>query len=415
MSDSPLHLFEGYGIELEYMIVRQKDLSVFPVSDQILHAIAGEYLEEVECGEISWSNELVLHVIELKTNGPAEKLDGLHFSFHKSIQDINALLLPLQGKLLPTAMHPWMNPLVETKLWPHHYNHIYTAYNRIFNCTGHGWSNLQSVHINLPFANDEEFGRLHAAIRLVLPIIPALTASSPLMESQKTSFLDTRLEVYRKNQKKVPMIAGRVIPEPVFSIQEYHEQILHQIYQAIAPHDIDHILQKEWLNSRGAIARFDRNAIEIRIIDIQECPLADIALCTLITKTVQALVEERWCSYAQQKQWSIDALEPTFLQSLKDAEKTPLHNPDYLKLFGYPSPSCTLKDLWTHLLSTLGKDDSFLQTHYLKPLQLILEKGPLARRISNALNPAFSPQELSAVYEKLSQCLAQNTLFTGIT
>ena len=50
---------------------------------------------------------------------------------------------------------------------------MYEAYDRIFDCRGHGWANLQAVHLNLPFSGDEEFGRLHAAIRLVLPIMPA--------------------------------------------------------------------------------------------------------------------------------------------------------------------------------------------------------------------------------------------------
>ena len=36
------------------------------------------------------------------------------------------------------------------------------------------------------------------------------------------------------------------------------------------------------MNSRGAIARFDRNAIEIRVIDVQECPKADLAIAIFI-------------------------------------------------------------------------------------------------------------------------------------
>jgi hypothetical protein len=31
-------------------------------------------------------------------------------------------------------------------------------------------------------------------------------------------------------------------------------------------------MDHHFANSRGAIARFDRGAIEIRVIDIQECP-----------------------------------------------------------------------------------------------------------------------------------------------
>ena len=60
------------------------------------------------------------------------------------------------------------------------------AFDRIFSCQGHGWANLQSMHINLPFADDAEFGRLHAAIRFLLPLLPGLTASSPVMDGAVT-------------------------------------------------------------------------------------------------------------------------------------------------------------------------------------------------------------------------------------
>ena len=83
---------------------------------------------------------------------------------------------------MPTGMHPWMDPAREFELWPHGDREIYAAFDRIFDCRGHGWANLQSMHLNLPFADDDEFGRLHAAIRALLPLLPALAASSPFAD-----------------------------------------------------------------------------------------------------------------------------------------------------------------------------------------------------------------------------------------
>src|SRR5262249_20775901 len=190
MSGSPLHLCQGFGVELEYMIVDADSLHVLPVADRVLHSVAGEYVNDVERGAITWSNELALHVIELKTTEPAPHLDGLCASFEESIGEINERLAPLKGRLMPTAMHPWMEPDREMRLWPHDYSPVYEAFNRIFDCRGHGWANLQSVHLNLPFANDKEFARLHAAVRLLLPLLPALAASSPVVEGRPTGFLD---------------------------------------------------------------------------------------------------------------------------------------------------------------------------------------------------------------------------------
>lgn len=79
--ETPLHLFEGYGIEIEWMIVDRQDLNVRPVTDSVLRKIAGEFVNEVERGPICWSNELALHVIEVKSNGPAPELGALAAQF----------------------------------------------------------------------------------------------------------------------------------------------------------------------------------------------------------------------------------------------------------------------------------------------------------------------------------------------
>jgi len=279
MAAAPISLFHAFGVELEYMIVDARTLSVRPIADEVLKAAAGQITSEVECGEIAWSNELALHVIELKTNGPAPSLAPLPTLFQEQVTRIQEILARYDARLMPTAMHPWMNPDQELRLWPHDYNPVYESYNRIFDCRGHGWANLQSVHLNLPFADDEEFGRLHAAIRLLLPILPALAASSPVVERRLSGLLDTRMETYRSNSQRIPSITGAVIPEPVFTRKDYQQRILERMYADIAPHDPAGILQHEWLNSRGAITRFDRNTIEIRVLDVQECPLADVAIC----------------------------------------------------------------------------------------------------------------------------------------
>ena len=44
----PLHLFEGFGVELEYMIVNQETGRVAPISDWLLHSFSGTYQSEIE-------------------------------------------------------------------------------------------------------------------------------------------------------------------------------------------------------------------------------------------------------------------------------------------------------------------------------------------------------------------------------
>src|SRR5205085_1727369 len=101
--------------------------------------------------------------------------------------------------------------------------------------------------------------------------------------------LDQRMFFYRTNSEPLSTIAGDVVPEPVATRQEYEERILKPMYEDIAPHDPRGVLQKEWLNSRGAIARFDRHAIEIRVLDVQECPLADVAIAAAVSSVVRGV------------------------------------------------------------------------------------------------------------------------------
>lgn len=410
MSGRVLGLFEAVGLELEYMIVSADRLSVLPVADEVLRAAAGEIVSEVEMGTLSWSNELCLHVIELKTNGPAPNLAGLSRAFASDVNRINAILGPLGGRLMPSGAHPLMDPATETRLWNHEYSPVYEAYNRIFRCQGHGWSNLQSMHVNLPFAGDDEFGRLHAAIRLLLPIMPALAASTPLLDGRYTGFMDSRMEVYRHNSSRVPSLTGSVVPEPVFSRADYERMILSPMYADIRPLDEEGILCHEWLNSRGAIARFERDAIEIRVLDVQECPASDMAVAALVVESLKALCEERFSDAGRQREWPVGPLAEMFLRCARDADRAVVDNAAYARCLGYTGPlPCTAGDLWRHLASAVPLPPDGLD----RALGVILNEGCLARRLTRALGPEPDAGRILRVYERLCRCLEDNRPFAG--
>src|SRR5688572_29336199 len=130
----PLHLFQAYGVELEYMIVDRDTLSIKPIADELLKSELGSYGSDFENGIVTWSNELVLHVIELKSTKPESDFVSLEKAFSENIQRINKNLERWNAQLMPTAAHPFMNPLTEAKLWPHDNNEVYEVYNRIFDC-----------------------------------------------------------------------------------------------------------------------------------------------------------------------------------------------------------------------------------------------------------------------------------------
>ena len=400
----PIGLFGAYGIELEYMIVDSTSLDVRPIADRLLGPEG-----DLAHGPITWSNELALHVIELKNTEPAPSLAGLGALFQDNVREVNRRLAGVGARLLPTGMHPWMVPEHEFKTWPHENSEVYAAFDRIFNAKGHGWSNLQSVHLNLPFAGDEEFGRLHAAVRLVLPILPALAASSPARDGSLTGFMDTRLEVYRHNADRVPAVVGSLVPERVYSQADYERQVLGRIYRDLEPFDPDGILRHEWVNARGAIARFDRGTIEVRVLDVQECPGADLAIAGATASVVRALTHQ---DSPRGEEWSEDDLARVFESAVRLGDATPIGDPEYLALFDYPGREATALDLWRHLIErVVALDPAYPEW---KPfLDVLLREGCLARRIVTTLGDDPLPVTFLGVYERLAHCLESGHSFTS--
>ncbi len=406
-------LFEAFGVEMEYMIVDQVSLDVAPISDLLLQEVAGELTGEWECGKAAWSNELVLHVLEFKVSDPVPDLSGLTELFQAQVNEANRRLESRNCRLMPTAMHPWMRPESEMKLWPHDYNPVYEAFHRIFDCRGHGWANLQSTHWNFSFANDEEFGRLHAAIRLVLPLLPGLAASSPIYDSRIQNALDSRLDVYRTNSKKIPAIAGDVVPEAVYTRDEYDAHILQPMYQAIAPFDPDKILQHIWLNARGAIARFDRGSIEVRVLDIQECPAADLAIGTLMAATLRALCNEHWTSWKRQSAVPTEILAKLLRDAIRVGPAAIV--PDTIAChFGCSmEESLSIGSLWNLILQQLDDNEPVLEGPLRSCLETILHEGTLSQRILSSLEGDPSLRAMHRVYGELCDCLQDGEMFLG--
>lgn len=400
------HLFEVFGIELEYMLVNKKNLKIAPQVDELLLLKQGKIISDIKNGAIAWSNELVAHVVELKTNGPTKDLEKLSQQFHENIVEINKILSQKQLQLLPTASHPFMNPFTETKLWEHSYSEIYALYNRIFNCKGHGWANVQSMHINLPFYDDNEFEKLHAAIRVLLPLLPSLAASSPIFEGKQTGFKDSRMQVYKTNQKEIPVLAGKVIPERVFSKAAYHRQIFEPINKAIQPYDTEKILEHHFLNSRGAIARFDRNAIEIRVLDLQECPKADLAIAIFIVEVLKWMINN--LNIKQLKLLHEDELLQILNETILAAEEAKIESMEFLAAFSLAERSYTAQEIWQYLFEKVS--DTWNEETK-ETLQFILENGSLSTRILKALNNDFSKENIIKLYLELAACLQKNKLF----
>jgi len=213
------------------------------------------------------------------------------------------------------------------------------------------------------------------------------------------------MEMYRTNSSKIPLITGQVIPEAVFTQEQYEEVILQPIYRALDPFDPEKILQEEWVNARGAIARFERNTIEIRVIDVQESPFADIAIAAAVVDNVKMLVEEECSSYVKQKGVPLESLVSIFLNTIKNGENTLVNDDVYLSAIGLPAKAYTAGEIWEKLILKSIERDTIVTSDYHRILKTILDQGTLSTRILKITGPSPHKQTVVALCNELCDCL----------
>ena len=202
-------------------------------------------------------------------------------------------------------------------------------------------------------------------------------------------------------------MTGKVIPEQVFKKEDYYNRIFRPINEAIKPFDKENILDHHFLNSRGAIARFDRNAIEIRVIDLQESPRADVAIAVFIIEVLKLLVSEELVSYDDQVNWHEDELFKIFNEVIVDAENAPIADMRYLNIFDIEEPVRAGK-IWKILYRKVKED---ISEKHRETIEIILENGSLSTRILKALGDDLSQENINRVYSTLGECLLENKLF----
>jgi len=405
-------LFEVVGLELEYPVV-DRELRPQCLVEPAFRLLHGRPTSDVEFDNVGFGNELAAHVFEIKTVHPQPTLDRAERQLVSGLGRFQRLLHEeFDARLLPTGMHPFMRP-DQTALWPRAGRRIYRTYDRIFGIRGHGWLNVQASHVNLPFGTEAETVRLHNAIACLLPYLPALTASSPIYEGKIGPFVDNRLAFYRTNQQRIPIITGSVIPEFVDSFRDYRSRILKRIYRTLDDVPGGEVIQHEWVNSRGAIVRFMRRAIEIRVLDTQECVKADVAVAVYVRAVlrwmVQVMEEERMDLPPHA------ALVRDFDRVIRHGRNANVEAPHVVRQRA--RRRITAVEVLDWLLDRARGAVSAEERPYLRLVADRLREGNLSERIARRVRrdaPRGGSRRREAIrrtYEELADCLERNVLW----
>ncbi len=308
------------GPEHEYSLVN-KELKPLPISDKIIKNYCGKIINFIELSCFTFGKEMQLHVMEIKANQPFKTPSEFEETMQTAVSTLSQIVQKHGAMLLGTGMHPLLK-LQDTGIWPHYHKKIYQQYGKIFNLNQHGWLNIQSFHLNLPFQKEADAIQTHNQLANLCAYLPAISASSPIYEGKKGPDIDNRLQFYKVNQKEVPSISGEVIPEYVSSLGQYKRDVIERYSQDLAKAGADKtLLHREWVNSRGVIFRFDRCALEVRVMDEQECIKSDVALACFVRAALRGL------NASNVELLSHDVLVKDFNKVIKDGLNAEVSNP----------------------------------------------------------------------------------------
>ncbi len=385
------------GPEHEFSLVNE-DLRVLPIVDRVLKDFHGRIVNFVQMPHYSFGKELQLHVIEVKPNEPFASPIEFEEKMQEAVQTLHEFVnRKYEAHLLGTGMHPLLR-LDETGIWPHRHRQIYEAYSKIFNLKRHGWLNIQSYQLNLPYSNEKTGVSLHNLIANVCPYLPAVSASSPLYEGIFGEDVDNRLRFYKENQMEVPSLTGDIIPEYTVSFKAYREKVIDRYSKELAARGAERLLLgKDWVNSRGTIFRFDRKALEIRIMDEQECIKSDVALSCFIRALLRGLMN------GDTELLSHDVLTGDFNVAVSEGLEAQVRNP-----LGQ-----TARRVLMSFMRTAVKNATEEENKYLPIVQKRLAEGSLSEIIRKKVEAKSQKTELREaivdVYLKLAKSLIDNT------
>ncbi|CAN5731416.1 hypothetical protein BH23GEM6_BH23GEM6_16100 [soil metagenome] len=408
--------FSMAGIELEYAVV-DEDLNAASLVADALRSIAGRPTSDVELGRFGFSNEIADHVFEIKTTDPLRSLRDAEAALAEGVTLFSSTLRREFGaRLLPTGMHPWMDPS-EGRIWSRSNSRVYQAYDRIFDIRTHGWMNVHAAHLNLPLGREREAVAMYNASALLIPYLPALAASSPMHDGRLQRHVDNRLSWIIEHQAEIPESCGSIVPEYIESFSDYRRNVLGPMYRALDRLPDASVLRHEFFNARGAVLKFSRKAMEIRVLDTQECVKMDVAVAVFTRCVLRHLSRKILAGSLPLPDH--EALVHDFQEVVREGSAARVLAP----MFGDALPraadgTAETRDVLRALLTMGRKSVPKGEAEYLDLVSLIIESGSLSEKIRDALAPlAAMPSELLAasrtLYLELADCLEGNEPWRG--
>jgi gamma-glutamyl:cysteine ligase YbdK (ATP-grasp superfamily) len=293
-------------------------------------------------------------------------------------------------------MHPLLK-LEETSIWPHSNQKICEQLKELFNLDQHGWLNIQSFQLNLASFRENEAVRLHNELLHLCAYLPAISASSPIFEGKLGPNIDNRLHFFKLKKQEIPSLTGEIIPDYISSFQQYKTDVIGGYSCDLSKKGAGkNLLFQEWMNSRGLMFRFSRSALELRILDEQECIKSDVALSCFIRAALRGLLSKK------SEPLSHSLLVSDFNSIVKNGLKATVMHPK----------GKTARQVCQYFYDLAFENATKSEKKYLWIIQKRIEEGSLSelikRRVIAKAKTNSVKEAILSVYQPLIKSLSDN-------
>jgi glutamate---cysteine ligase / carboxylate-amine ligase len=96
-------------------------------------------------------------------------------------------------------------------------------------------------------------------------------------------------------------------------------------------------------------------------------------------------------------------------RTIVDGDRRWVDDGGYLRALGLDRGAMSAGDVWRRLVERHPPDDPLGE--WIAPLRAILERGPLARRMLDAVGDDAGRADIESLYGDLSECLEANASF----
>ena len=251
------------GVEIELQILDRNDLNLVPRAPEILAMVPAELKERIK-------PEFIRSMIEVNTE-VCSNMEQVKENLTYLIQQAEKIAAANNCLLFATSLHPFAKYSDQVLSSDPRYNRIMDDLQLV----GRRFI-TQGLHVHVGMDNHEDAIRVCDNIRLFLPILLALTCSSPYYEG-----IDTGLHSYRAKLFEALPLAG--MPDELGSWDEYIEMVTLLTNTGIITE-----VRDLWWDVRP---HPDFGTVEIRICDLPSSFSEILAIVALIQGLVVNLTE----------------------------------------------------------------------------------------------------------------------------